>query len=443
MFGVTNPRPVIARRCVPVRWIAAACICGAATFAQAQAPRDAITKPAEFRSTHFLLHTDMPAADARKLLDRLEVILGLISKYWGQPPNGEIECYVVRDLAMWPPEALSDVGRAKIKQASGITTTQTISQGKRFLGGKSIVYAAADTGTAEHEIVHAYCGQTFGRTGPLWYSEGMAELGQFWRPNEKGVQTKRHIIDYLRSEAPAQVREIVADNAADGEAKGAARTGDSWQAYAARWALCHLLVNNPNYAPRFRSLGLGYLNGAKVRFRDAFGAQADELQFEYRLFVENIEQGYRVDLCRWDWHHKFREPIGVASTARVMANRGWQPSGALVTQGKTYDYAATGTWKTDDSKMEVTADGAPRGAGRLEGVIFKDFALSEPFSLGEQGSFVAPGDGQLFLRCREPWHGLADNSGQLTVKISTSGGKVSAASAAAAKLPTAKRKPGG
>jgi hypothetical protein len=417
------------------------CLCSLATVAQAQAPRDAVANPAEFRSTHFLLHTDLPAPDARKLLDRLEVILGLISKYWGQPPRGEIECYVVRDLAVWPADAISEIGRAKIKQASGITTTETVSQGKRFLAGKSIVYAAADTGTPEHEIVHAYCGQTFGRTGPLWYSEGMAELGQFWQPNGKGVLVKRHIIEYLRSQAPELVREIVADNAADGHSKGAARTGDSWQAYAARWALCHLLVNNPNYSARFRSLGLGFLGGAKVRFRDAFGAQSDELQFEYRLFVENIEQGYRVDLCRWDWHHKFREPTSLAISARVLANRGWQPSGALLAKGKSYDYTASGTWRVGGSHDELSAAGAQRGEGRLEGVLFNDFELSEPFPLGEQGSLVAPGDGQLFLRCREPWHELADNSGQLTVKISTSGGQPSAANAGAVKLPAAAPKP--
>jgi hypothetical protein len=157
--------------------------------------------------------------------------------------------------------------------------------------------------------------------------------------------------------------------------------------------------------------------------------------------VENLAQGYRVDLCRWDWHHKFREPSSVATSARVLANRGWQPSGALLANGKSYDYTASGTWRVGGSRDELSADGAPRGEGRLEGVLFKDFELSQPFPLGEQGSLVAPGDGQLFLRCREPWHELADNSGQLTVKISTSGGQPSAANAGAAKLPAAAPKP--
>jgi 4-aminobutyrate aminotransferase/(S)-3-amino-2-methylpropionate transaminase len=54
------------------------CLSALASQANAQAPRDAVRAPADFRSAHFLLHTDVPAADARKLLDRLEVILGLI-----------------------------------------------------------------------------------------------------------------------------------------------------------------------------------------------------------------------------------------------------------------------------------------------------------------------------------------------------------------------------
>src|SRR5262245_25025075 len=93
------------------------CVCLSAfeSPAKAQAPRDAVKAPADFRSAHILLHTDLPAADARKLLDRMEVILGLISKYWGEPPQGEIECYVVRDLAVWPADKISEIGRTKIK----------------------------------------------------------------------------------------------------------------------------------------------------------------------------------------------------------------------------------------------------------------------------------------------------------------------------------------
>jgi hypothetical protein len=372
----------------------------------------------QLRSAHVLLHTDLPEDEARALLARLETILKLISKYWQQPlAGGPLECYVVRDLNAWPGDDLSPAGRAKIATRSGITTTQTVHGAGKFLAGKSIVYASAEPGTAEHEIVHAYCGQTFGRTGPLWYSEGMAELGQYWQEGSGAVQVRPHMIEYLRTEAPTSVRQIIADDAADGEVRGSARTGDSWQAYAARWALCHLLVHNGNYAPRFRAIGLSYLSGAKPHPHDLLGANAEQLEFEYRQFVRHVDQGYRADLCRWDWNAKFRVPNQVPISAKVLAARGWQPSGAEVRAGQVYRYEASGRWRLGDGTAELDASGQADGAGRLEGVVLHNFELSEPFPMGTAGSFSPPADGRLYLRCREAWNELADNSGTITVKI--------------------------
>ncbi len=385
--------------------------------AAAQAPRDTLREPADYRSAHVLLHTDLAPDDARALLARFETILGLIAKYWGQPLAGELECYVVDQLDAWPAGVLSPLGRAKIANRSGVTTTQTISNRGRFIRGKSIVYATARDSTPQHEIVHAYCGQTFGGTGPLWYSEGMAELGQFWQEGQRGVQVKQHMVDYLHSLAALSAQEIVADDAADGEAKAGAQTGDSWQAYARRWALCHLLVNNENYAGRFRALGLNYLSGAKPRFEQVFAGQLDEIDFELREFTAHVEQGYRADLCRWDWQRKFQDAAKTQTSARILAQRGWQPSGAILKEGQQYAYAASGTWRSAADAEATKADGDFRGQGRLEGVVLSDFQLSEPFPLGENGTFTAPEDGRLYLRCRDDWNALADNSGFVNVKI--------------------------
>jgi len=390
------------------------CFC---TAAWAQAPREVLRAPADYRSTHVLLHTDLPPDDARTLLARFETILGLIAKYWGQPLAGEIECFVVDQLDAWPADALSPLGRAKIANRSGVTTTQTASRRGRFVRGKSVVYSTAANSTPQHEIVHAYCGQTFGGTGPLWYSEGMAELGQFWQEGERGVQVKQHMLDYLHSLPGLSAREIVADDAADGEAKGNAQTGDSWQAYARRWALCHLLVNNENYAGRFRALGLNYLTGAKPRFEEVFASQLDEIDFELREFTAHVGQGYRADLCRWDWQRKFQDPQRTPVSARILAQRGWQPSGALLKEGQTYSYSASGNWRSEADAEATTAAGDASGHGQLEGAVLQDFQLGEPFALGASGTFRAPENGRLYLRCRDDWNALADNTGFVNVKI--------------------------
>ncbi len=377
----------------------------------AHPPKTVVRKPADFKSTHFLIHTDLTAKEAHELLGRLELMLGLISKYWGHPPVGTIECYVVKDLHVWPAGSLDPAGLAKIREGAGVTLVETLTQGNRTVASKAVVYAVADHGTPQHEAVHAYCGQTFGQTGPLWYSEGMAEMGQFWRQNDTSVHVHPAIIDYIRASRPKPLSEILSERSLD-------RTGDSWQNYAWRWALCHLLENNPNYSPRFRMLGLGFLTGQKVSFADSYSAMLNEIAFEYRFFVRHLEDGYRVDLCRWDWNRKFKEPsAGSPISARVAAARGWQPSGVTVAADKKYDYSASGLWRTGKDTQDTTADGSSDGGGRLEGVIFKDFGLSEPFALGAYGSFTPPSEGQLYLRCRDKWNALADNHGAMSVKI--------------------------
>ncbi|MEX2111933.1 MAG: hypothetical protein WD845_02045 [Pirellulales bacterium] len=376
----------------------------------------AARQPADYKSTHFELHTDLPADEARKLLNRLEVMLRLISKYWGQPCSSTIEMYVVKDLANWPEGSLDSVGRAKIAEDAGITLVETLNRGDELVAAKAVVYAIADRGTPQHEAVHAYCGQTFGRVGPLWYAEGMAELGNYWRPDDASVECPDYILEYLRANRPKPLRAILGEEV-DRPGRPAAATGDSWQNYAWRWALCHMLENNPNYAERFRPLGLGYLTGQNVSFLDAFGSMMPELAFEYRFFVSHVGNGYRVDLCAWDWHRKFDQPQAAPIVSRIAARRGWQPSGAIVSPEVAYEYSAGGQWSLGKEAANVTADGGADGAGRLEGAILSDYQLGEPFPLGAAGTFQPPAAGQLYLRCRDDWSALADNRGNLRVRI--------------------------
>ncbi|HTI51426.1 MAG TPA: hypothetical protein VL475_10760, partial [Planctomycetaceae bacterium] len=151
-----------------------------------------------YSSKNFVVYTDLPAPEAQELLKRLETMLGLISKYWGRPLSGTIEMYVVGELRKWPAGSIPSEGLASVEAGGGLTVTHTLTQGNAF-HAKSVVYATADRGTPQHEAVHAYCGQTFGRTGPVWYSEGMAEMGQYWRPDDMSVNAHDAVIRYLRS----------------------------------------------------------------------------------------------------------------------------------------------------------------------------------------------------------------------------------------------------
>lgn len=378
-------------------------------------------KPADFSSPHFLLHTDLSAAEAKELLMRLETMFGLISTYWGKPPSGIVECYVVKYMENWPEGSIpSGRGRAQIEAGAGVTITERITQGNRFLA-KAVVYACAERNTPQHEAVHAYCGQTFGRTGPVWYAEGMAEMGAYWKKGESAVACEPEIVKYLHGAEPKSLNAIV---------NGEEFTGDSWQNYAWRWALCHLLANNPNYSDRFRPLGLAILTDQPVTFEQTYGAMATEICFEYLFFLKHFDLGYRADLCAFDWKKKFKPLRAGTITTPVAANRGWQATGITVAKGDQLDFSAEGSWKLTKGGAAVTAAGAS-AEGKLVAMVMKDFSLegslkledyvSDQVELGTSGTFTAPQDGKLYLRCNDAWNELADNSGSIKVKLKKTG----------------------
>jgi hypothetical protein len=368
--------------------------------------------PATQQSKSFLLHTDLPPAEAQQLLQRLETMLGFVAGYWGRPHRGVITMYVARDIGDWPAEVLAKMdpaGVESIRRGGGLTVGTVMVRGNEFRS-KAIVYAVADHGTPQHEAVHAYCNHAFGGTGPVWYAEGMAEVGNYWVEGDKGVSAPQSVINYLRR-TPTKSLDAIVNNPLE-------TTGDSWQNYAWRWALCHLLGHNENYSRRFKPLGLQLLNRAKTDFWQVYGSQAEEIEFEYRLFLETLVPGYRVDLCSWDWKTRFSAAVGNRSLAcTIRADRGWQASRLLVSKGTEYEFAATGEWSLGKGAEKLTADGNDAGHSRLVGVIFNDYSLSEPFELGAAGSFIAPADGRLYLRCQDDWGSIADNSGSVSVRL--------------------------
>jgi hypothetical protein len=401
----------------------------------------AAPSPQLYKSANFHVMTDLPEGEADALLKRLETMLKLVSAYFGRRNPRAIEMYVIDDFDNWPEATLATMdpdGILSVRTGGGVTFTQTISSGDQFIA-KAVVYAGPDHGTPQHEAVHAYCGQAFGRTGPVWYSEGMAEVGNYWRENDKSVTADPRIIEYLQSGDPRPLDQIV-NNPLE-------TTGDSWQNYAWRWALCHLLGFNENYTDRFKPLGLALLAGRDADFWQVYGTQSDEIEFEYKLFLADMQPGYRCDLCSWDWKTRSRGLQGSAKLqAVVRADRGWQASRLKLFAGTTYAYQATGEWTlgpadpirhtdttaerrgstpplptrdtTAAADPDLTADGAEDGRGRLIGVIFHDYELSAPFDLGTTGEFTPDTDGELFVRCSDDWGQLADNKGRVTLKLS-------------------------
>jgi hypothetical protein len=366
---------------------------------------DAPSKPRDVRSAHFLLHTDVSDRQAQILLDTLETMIVLVSNYFGRPPAGLIECYVVRDLQQWPAGLIPPEGVAKIAEPAGVTLSVRLGNAAR-----SIVYSCDKVGVVQHESIHAYCQQTFGDTGPTWYAEGLAEMGHYWKKDLLAVEIDPVAVNYLKNSPPRKMLDIVAAGQI---------TGDSWQAYAWRWALCHLLAGNPNYAGRFKALGIALMTQQPgVSFETVYGPVAREISFEYDLFVQHLDNGFRSDLCAWQWGRKFLYlPSQGYITVKVAAKYGWQATSVKLAAGQAFDYSAQGTWKLQPGGDDLTADGDANGQGRLEGILLKDFSLSEPFELSNRGTCTAPQEGDLYLRCRDRWSQLGDNDGTLSVYL--------------------------
>ena len=195
-------------------------------------------------------------------------------------------------------------------------------------------------------------------------------------------------------------------------------TGDSWQAYSWRWALCYLLAANPNYRSQFKRLGVAMMNEENgATFENAYGTVAQEISFEYNQFVKQFGNGYRADLCAWDWQVK---PHTIKGTDRVKlevnAAGGWQATELEIREGNSYDFVAQGKWKTSEEADSVDGNGDFSGIGRLVAAILTKsdegvYSLSDPIDLGAKGSFTAPSDGQIFVRCDDAWTELGDNDG--------------------------------
>ena len=396
------------------------------------------------RSANFSLYTDLSTAEANALLERLESTLRTMSDYWKRPLRGTIQCYVVQHLDAWHDRELPHpMARIFIGRIGGAAIFRRVGAGAQDRN-KIVVFASTRPGVAEHEVVHAYCGQTFGTTGPQWYREGMAQLMTCGEDGSHGMDFPSEILACLTSGQQQTLEKVMGsgqnvqrlcdsfdEKAAEHDGlvglipdsqwndADVRSLGDMKQTYAWSWLVCHLLEYNPNYRARFRALGQDYLANQEDTFGKRFDPMARQLAFEYQFTIAHMAQGYRVDLCAWDWDKRFRCLAGSRPVrARVAAARGYQASGLLVTAGQSYSYEAAGSWTADAQVGATTADGGAQGSGRLEAVVMRDFQLSEPIPLGQGGSFSAPCDGQLYLRCRDNWNQLGDNDGSIVVAFS-------------------------
>jgi hypothetical protein len=300
------------------------------------------------RSEHILLHTDLATPRARRLLDSLESICDELTRHFGQASQQLIECYVVSNPASWSSSDFEPTGWQKINEGAGVTVTERLGSSV-----KSVVYACGREDVVRHEVVHAFCAQTFGDTGPTWYAEGLAELCSYWHQGSVAVRVDPVVSDYLRASAPRPLADVTSEHES---------LNDTWRDYAWRWAACQMLAANPNYSSRFADFGRQLMRGEVQSMAEFWGVDSRRAEFEYSQFVKHVGSGYRADLCAWNWTAPFRSlAAGERTKTVVSSRRGWQPSGVYLRRGKSYDYLSVGRWQVDGVSPAVGADGLPLG----------------------------------------------------------------------------------
>lgn len=416
-------------------------------FAANSANADSIQK---YTSAHLVVYSELPPREAMQRLRRMEQAVRLASSYWRSPLPGKLECYLVDDLANWESFHFpSDDARQVLHSLGGGTETAQEKPHHRA-AGKAVVYATTTPGIAEHEVIHAYCFQTFGRGGPDWYREGMAELfaQQLNSSTDSPCRTETY---QILKQSPRRASEVIRQPFTDELRRWMKSTRDlqpyvngtanyhdnpppnygkqlsdidgdvlrtAKENYANSWALCYILFHHKAYRDRFRAAGIHLLSGGHVSFAQVFANQMEELDFELSQFAQHVCPGYRFELCRWSWPKDCATlEVGRSKIVRLRSRRGFQPTELRVEQGQTYRVVTTGSWKIAETDATTDADGTEHGDGRLVGVLVDNYQLTAPLDFGSKAELTVKQQGDLYLRCQEDWDQLSDNYGIICVRL--------------------------
>ena len=364
-------------------------------------------RPRLVRSAHFAFMTDVSDREWAVISFKLERMVAALEKFLGRRMTGVVEGFVVRELGKFPDGMIDDpFGIEKISRGEGVCVNSRLGPQRQ-----ARLYSCADHGVIQHECVHGICHLAFGSTGPTWLAEGLAELGNSWKDGDQTIDLPAPVVGFLQSATP---RRKLLEIAVPGRTEAG-----TWEDYAWRWALCHLLANNPNYSSRFVPLAIALMEEREgVSFETVYGPVAREVSFEYDQFLATLGNGYRSDLTAWPWQAKFQRLADSAEAkVKVKAKAGWQPARVLVDAGERYEIVAEGAWTIAAAGQPFDADGESDGHGRLVAAVFADYTLTPEIPLGAKSALEPPAAGQLFLRCADAWTELGDNDGEVTVTI--------------------------
>jgi hypothetical protein len=291
-----------------------------------------------------------------------------------------------------------------------------------------------------HEGTHAFMNTQLQGCGPPWYMEGIAELmgTHRWQdghlqlayfPKHRDEVEQWGRIKLIHTEVAAG-RSLTLESIADYGPTAHLKN----EPYAWCWAVAAFLDGHPQFSARFRQLPDDVRESApefSASFWKLFEADRRQMVEQWQLFVLHLDYGY--DLER---EALVYDPPGTALAGsreiRVRAARGWQSAGVRVEAGATYVLEAAGRYQVAQAPRVWWCE--PGGvtiryyAGRPLGILLAAVSnesqaltgltpLAKPDVVGLGAELECREAGTLFLRINEAPAELADNAGELVVRI--------------------------
>jgi hypothetical protein len=398
-----------------------------------------------YESKHLVLYTDIDPELAQPLPTLMDQAYAAWVDYFGPlPPDSEGNDFQMIGYIMADNNQFRDAGlmTADIKIAlEGVYKDQMF-----WMNDQPIDYYRRHL--MLHEGTHCYMTAFPNPTNRfIWYMEGMAELFRSHQTDAEGV-TRFRLFPHDRETfgGLGWIRLVNEEVKKSGPRLPEGVTGmnvndfQNYTSYSWSWALCAFLDGHPRYRERFRRIGslVTSRSDATLELQQLFKDDWRELSEEWLIFAGNLSYGYDIERTVLDLRPGRPLAQGDAKAdLEIASDRGWQSSGILVEQGKSYQIRATGRsvlatepkpWESEPQGISIRYHGG-LPLGTLVASIRRDALLErspyttmlEVLPVGREALLKPRVTGTLYFRVNDFWNELADNTGgyQVTVKEST------------------------
>ena len=212
--------------------------------------------------------------------------------------------------------------------------------------------------------------------------------------------------------------------------------------YAWSWAACVFFSNHPKYGPILRDLynnKLDYSNSLSLKLKKRLAAEWSDVLVDWNAFVSDLDFGYdlqRSSLVSGENTKSRKLNEGVTVNFMLETDRGWQATGIMLEVGKPVRISCSGNYimKKSTSQLDTNWVVGPQGVthqyfrGNPLGCVTASVVPRDgvdqtkrwkTIRIGRETDLVPEVAGELFLKVNEPSKELWDNSGSVSVAISS------------------------